>query len=75
MRHDIFAKYAATTPVSIHAPVWGATDIFAKYAATTPVSIHAPVWGATIVSAVGIANAGFNPRTRVGCDPTIKLTR
>ena len=33
------------------------------------VSIHAPAWGATV--AVGhhhVHGAGFNPRTRVGCD-------
>ena len=33
------------------------------------VSIHAPAWGATFVGAPVLALlAGFNPRTRVGCD-------
>ena len=33
------------------------------------VSIHAPAWGATQVACAGILRrAGFNPRTRVGCD-------
>ena len=34
-----------------------------------PVSIHAPAWGATVRGAVLLSfPAGFNPRTRVGCD-------
>ena len=32
------------------------------------VSIHAPVWGATQRKTDAPATAGFNPRTRVGCD-------
>ena len=34
------------------------------------VSIHAPAWGATSAPAiVSGVRPGFNPRTRVGCDP------
>ena len=32
------------------------------------VSIHAPVWGATPLPSKNACKAGFNPRTRVGCD-------
>ena len=35
------------------------------------VSIHAPAWGATVVLRAGVMEgASFNPRTRVGCDPS-----
>ena len=37
----------AKCPVSIHAPVWGATLRLRKPDCLNPVSIHAPVWGAT----------------------------
>ena len=32
------------------------------------VSLHAPVWGATTLPVRFLVVAGFNPRTRVGCD-------
>jgi len=35
-------------PVSIHAPVWGATRRSGAGGARPTVSIHAPVWGATV---------------------------
>src|SRR5699024_7694123 len=34
-------------PVSIHAPIWGATYLLPCHSVDKPVSIHAPVWGAT----------------------------
>ena len=40
---------------------------------STPVSIHAPVWGATFRSIFNSIISSFNPRTRVGCDPTIGM--
>ena len=68
--------------VSIHAPAWGATTVFDRVRMMLEVSIHAPAWGATRGN-YGIhqrKRAGFNPRTRVGCDadgfsvkPTTKL--
>ena len=55
--------------VSIHAPAWGATLSGQGFRADLPVSIHAPAWGATHArDDLGIRQAGFNPRTRVGCD-------
>ena len=73
MRHDFVAHYASQE-VSIHAPVWGATDDFIESFSPISVSIHAPVWGATEGLAVLATAEGFNPRTRVGCDP-VKLHR
>ena len=36
---------------------------------TEKVSIHAPAWGATMPRQITLKSlAGFNPRTRVGCD-------
>ncbi len=35
------------TPVSIHAPAWGATCKPFSSSSSNPVSIHAPAWGAT----------------------------
>ena len=35
------------SPVSIHAPAWGATYLHGEAAPARPVSIHAPAWGAT----------------------------
>ena len=48
----------------------GVRPASAGYAIThTLVSIHAPAWGATSPgSSIRGGHAGFNPRTRVGCD-------
>ena len=55
--------------VSIHAPAWGATGESQHNAIFFEVSIHAPAWGATGPhEGRGKCFAGFNPRTRVGCD-------
>ena len=56
-------------PVSIHAPVKGATAIADQTNQTNLVSIHAPVKGAThnIDNTSGIL-LSFNSRTRKGCD-------
>ena len=55
--------------VSIHAPAWGATCGGGVVAPTAGVSIHAPAWGATRRNSRNTRPcAGFNPRTRVGCD-------
>ena len=35
------------TPVSIHAPAWGATQFVSEVKDSSKVSIHAPAWGAT----------------------------
>ena len=45
----VLARFAPCWPVSIHAPVWGATLKFHGIRTPEPVSIHAPVWGATFV--------------------------
>ena len=38
------------------------------------VSIHAPAWGATVgPHDLAVRELGFNPRTRVGCDP-VRMT-
>ena len=58
--------------VSIHAPAWGATLRSIVRFTIFRVSIHAPAWGATGLHVVRlIRENGFNPRTRVGCDPNI----
>ena len=52
-----------------HAPVRGATPAPDLRIRGRVVSIHAPAWGATIwICTCTASNAGFNPRTRVGCD-------
>ena len=57
------------SPVSIHAPAWGATQTQPHWICWEPVSIHAPAWGATYSILTGeYRKGGFNPRTRVGCD-------
>ena len=56
-------------PVSIHAPVKGATSNRSKPMSDKMVSIHAPVKGATpdLYRFVNIY-LGFNPRSREGSD-------
>ena len=55
--------------VSIHAPVKGATPVGNIQNEVTEVSIHAPVKGATrSARPPDLVFAGFNPRTREGCD-------
>ena len=55
--------------VSIHAPAWGATLGGVVEIPDQAVSIHAPAWGATSTKCGKSSKpAGFNPRTRVGCD-------
>ena len=58
-----------TTPVSIHAPVKGATVQTARSAVAMSVSIHAPVKGATARRrSCRSYTRGFNPRAREGRD-------
>ena len=60
--------------VSIHAPAWGATAVRFRRNLIAVVSIHAPAWGATSPPSQGAPSwAGFNPRTRVGCDSSLSL--
>ena len=60
--------------VSIHAPAWGATRQGMDVALIWQVSIHAPAWGATFdVRASAKRARSFNPRTRVGCDLTLRV--
>jgi len=63
--------------VSIHAPAWGATRTRRVSAPKPePVSIHAPAWGATALLRGELPGlCGFNPRTRVGCDLLLLLSR
>ena len=69
VRRDCAAPSLAAPPISIHAPVWGATVRRACEARKIKISIHAPVWGATCT---GLGwdpwGVNFNPRTRMGCD-------
>jgi len=56
--------------VSIHAPARGATAETTSMYYQEGVSIHAPARGATGAGGSSTGNsAGFNPRTREGCDP------
>ncbi len=60
---------ALKTPVSIHAPVGGATLPLAFSISSAEVSIHAPVGGATLIERYSPAkNYCFNPRARGGRD-------
>ncbi len=62
-----------TMQVSIHAPARGATSGLVTWFSSLDVSIHAPARGATSVSSSsGASGAGFNPRTRTGCDTVIR---
>ena len=63
--------YAANSTVSIHAPAWGATrrtaatcDWDRPFQSTHPRGVRL-----SILSAWPRPRRGFNPRTRVGCDP------
>ena len=59
----------AASPVSIHAPAWGATYFILCSRVERRVSIHAPAWGATFLQGLQLfGDSSFNPRTRVGCD-------
>ena len=59
-------------PVSIHAPIWGATLPGRLYISDTHiVSIHAPVWGATSAGGVRRNATCFNPRARMGRDRSL----
>jgi len=56
-------------PVSIHAPVKGATKKSLRVRWCCDVSIHAPVKGATAAIFTLAAFCRFNPRAREGRDP------
>ena len=63
------AAIAAPNPISIHAPLWGATRGGASAQSCHGISIHAPLWGATIdVIIPDEYIADFNPRALVGRD-------
>ena len=71
-----YPQTCAAVNVSIHAPAWGATPYARVAASQVPVSIHAPAWGATTpASQPRLRWTGFNPRTRVGCDPARRCRR
>ena len=58
-------------PISIHAPAWGATLYLKDIVDSVEISIHAPAWGATsAATSVYTDISDFNPRSRVGSDPT-----
>ena len=60
---------SAGTPISIHAPQWGATESPAHGLSQVKISIHAPQWGATCRPTRRCSwPSNFNPRTPVGCD-------
>ena len=57
--------------VSIRAPAWGATSPHGPRGSASMVSIRAPAWGATVGFQRFVAACSrFNPRPRVGGDPT-----
>ena len=60
--------------ISIHAPVKGATNPELTFPESTfEISIHAPVKGATRAHLDPLsAENHFNPRTREGCDNSLK---
>ena len=47
--------HGCLTPISIHAPVWGATHFAVRVSRPIDISIHAPVWGATMQIGDGLA--------------------
>ncbi len=60
--------------ISIHAPACGATLWFCGECRHRVISIHAPAWGATrMFLAPNNRYPNFNPRTRMGCDWTVRL--
>ena len=60
---------ALVHPVSIHAPMKGATYFCGCRRISFSVSIHAPMKGATHLLSLGNRPGhGFNPRTHEGCD-------
>ena len=62
-------KSGRDSPISIHAPAWGATLFFSGTVSMRSISIHAPAWGATPVGRYAAHLRGyFNPRARVGRD-------
>ena len=65
-------KSGRDSPISIHAPAWGATLFFSGTVSMRSISIHAPAWGATPVGRYAAHLRGyFNPRARVGRDPPL----
>ena len=67
---DLFPKTRfPIIPVSIHAPVKGATPADTATKTKVSVSIHAPVKGATNFHYRSVVSDCFNSRTRKGCDP------
>ena len=65
---NYYSKYRVESQVSIHAPVKDATVCLQCTKKRGYVSIHAPVKDATTVPTQAFVDAGFNPRTRKGCD-------
>ena len=73
VRRWIFAAINPSRPFQSTHPC-GVRLIIKEILRLQEVSIHAPVWGATSECQYYLKNAGFNPRTRVGCDSTKSLT-
>ena len=64
------SKFQSTHPRGVRRLPAFAADLFPD------VSIHAPAWGATRAQIFAARHpVCFNPRTRVGCDPSPALTR
>ena len=60
---------ALKSPVSIHAPAWGATARSRRATHARSVSIHAPAWGATATTPRSLLlGRSFNSRSRMGSD-------
>ena len=68
-RHGCRQLHLSLTPISIHAPAWGATSDGHRHPGHLRISIHAPAWGATTAPyAEGSSTTDFNPRSRMGSD-------
>ena len=60
MGRDLVIRHHYTpTPVSIHAPTWGATWIEDEFLPDLNVSIHAPTWGATCAASADFSQYLF----------------
>ena len=77
VRHDDYFDCSNSTPVSIHAPAWGATTTSpCRWRRSSCFNPRTRVGCDSRPSPSGTTSRScFNPRTRVGCDKTDALVR
>ena len=77
VRHDDYFDCSNSTPVSIHAPAWGATTTSpCRWRRSSCFNPRTRVGCDSRPSPSGTTSMScFNPRTRVGCDKTDALVR